>query len=355
MPDRDADVAVGIVANPASGRDIRRLVAQASVFPTTEKADMVQRILAGLAATGVDSALLSVDLGGISAGVLRARNRRRPGADPPWPHVTFLDEDVPTNSAQDTRNAVGRMLDAGARVVICLGGDGTARVAASAILDHPAPTGARRDVPLMALSTGTNNVFPRLREATVAGVAAGLVATGAVDPATATTRARILDVDAGDRRERALVDVGVCAAHFVGSRALWDPTAVSEIYCAFAEPDAVGLSSIAGLICPSPREKPQGVVLRLGSVDSAPVVVRAPIAPGVVLPVGVLDWCVLRSGEARPVTATSGVIAVDGEREIELHGDRAASVRLRDDGSLCVDIAAVMSEAAGEGLLRSHH
>lgn len=28
---------VGIMANPASGRDIRRLVAKASVFPTAEK------------------------------------------------------------------------------------------------------------------------------------------------------------------------------------------------------------------------------------------------------------------------------------------------------------------------------
>ena len=33
---------------------------------------------------------------------------------------------------------------------------------------------------MLALSTGTNNVFPAVREATIAGLAAGLVATGAV-------------------------------------------------------------------------------------------------------------------------------------------------------------------------------
>jgi hypothetical protein len=44
---------VGIVANPASGRDIRRLVAGASVFGNADKAGMVFRLLAGLGAAGV--------------------------------------------------------------------------------------------------------------------------------------------------------------------------------------------------------------------------------------------------------------------------------------------------------------
>ena len=44
--------AVGIVANPASGRDIRRLVAGASVFGNADKAGMVFRLLAGLGACG---------------------------------------------------------------------------------------------------------------------------------------------------------------------------------------------------------------------------------------------------------------------------------------------------------------
>ena len=36
-----ADATVGVIANPMSGRDIRRLVASASVFPNAEKASMV--------------------------------------------------------------------------------------------------------------------------------------------------------------------------------------------------------------------------------------------------------------------------------------------------------------------------
>ncbi len=41
-----ADATVGVIADPMSGRDIRRLVASASVFPNAEKASMVGHALA---------------------------------------------------------------------------------------------------------------------------------------------------------------------------------------------------------------------------------------------------------------------------------------------------------------------
>src|SRR5437667_7700515 len=78
------DAIVGVVANPLSGRDIRRLVTQASVFPTAERANMIQRMLTAFGAVGVHRALLSTDLGGISASVLRALGRPR-AEDGRWP------------------------------------------------------------------------------------------------------------------------------------------------------------------------------------------------------------------------------------------------------------------------------
>ena len=71
---------VGIVANPMSGRDIRRLVAQASVFPNAEKTNMALRLVAAAGATGVARVLMSTDGMGVAAGVVRARDKRRPGA-----------------------------------------------------------------------------------------------------------------------------------------------------------------------------------------------------------------------------------------------------------------------------------
>ena len=56
---------VGIIANPASGKDIRRLVARASVFDNNEKINILQRILLALDAAGVDEVLIMPDYYGL--------------------------------------------------------------------------------------------------------------------------------------------------------------------------------------------------------------------------------------------------------------------------------------------------
>ena len=336
------DAIVGVVANPLSGRDIRRLVTQASVFPTAEKANMIQRMLAAFGAVGVHRVLLSTDLGGISAAVLRAIGRRagHGGSGSGWPEVEFLDGQPIRQTAQDTVDAVRRMVTAGARVIVCLGGDGTARVAGP----------AAGEVPLLALSTGTNNVFPAVREATVAGLAAGLVATGLVPADGATTRAKLLEVRAGDRTETALVDAAVSTERHVGARAVWNPATVGQLFCAFAEPDAIGLSSILGQLAPVARHEPHGVTARLSPAAARQVL--APIAPGLVVPVGVGDIEPMRPGSEHRVEAPAGVIAVDGEREITFETGELPVVRLRVDGPRCVDVPAVLAASARLGLLR---
>jgi predicted polyphosphate/ATP-dependent NAD kinase len=334
------DAIVGVVANPLSGRDIRRLVTHASVFPTAEKASMIQRMLTAFGAVGVHRALLSTDLGGISAAVFRAVGRRRAGADPRWPEVEFLDGQPIRQTAQDTVDAVRRMVAAGARVIVCLGGDGTARVTASA-------TG---DVPMLALSTGTNNVFPAVREATTAGLAAALVAVGAVPADRATTRAKLLEVRVGDRAETALVDIAVSTERHVGTRALWEPARVTQLFCAFAEPDAIGLSSILGQLSPVGRRDPNGITARLAA--GALRQVLAPIAPGLVVPVGVSEIGQMLPGDVHQVDARAGVIAVDGERELTFEPGERPGVRLRADGPRCVDVQAVLGASADLGLLQ---
>jgi hypothetical protein len=182
--------------------------------------------------------------------------------------------------------AVRRMVTASARVIVCLGGDGTARVAAS----------AAGDVPMLALSTGTNNVFPAVREATIVGLAAGLAAAGLVPVEGATTRAKLLEVRAGDRTETALVDIAVSTERHVGARAVWDPATVTQLFWALAEPDAIGLSSVLGQLCPVARHEPHGVTARLSA--DAPRQVLAPIAPGLVVPVGVHEIEPMHPGAA---------------------------------------------------------
>jgi len=51
----------GIIANPASGKDIRRLVAHASVFGNDEKVAIVRRVIMGMVEAGVERVLYMPD------------------------------------------------------------------------------------------------------------------------------------------------------------------------------------------------------------------------------------------------------------------------------------------------------
>lgn len=332
--------ALGIVANPMSGRDIRRLVARASVFPNAEKTNMALRLIVAAGALGVQRVHMSTDSMGVAAGVLRAAGKRRE-RDGRWPDLEFHELAAPTGAAEDTRELVRSMCAEGVGVIVVLGGDGTVRAAAqqSAL------------VPLLPLSTGTNNAFPEMWEATVAGCAAALLATGRVDREHACYRAKTLRVRCGERLETALVDVCVSTVADVGARALWEIGPLRELYCAFAEPHAVGLSSIAGLLAPVGRTDPAGVRVGLLDHPDATHRVLAPIAPGVLASVGVHEIAQLAAGKPVTSAVARGTVAVDGEREIEFGPADPVRVTLGLDGPTVVDVRAVLAEAARRGLL----
>src|SRR5262249_9729780 len=142
---------------------------------------------------------------------------------------------------------------------VVLGGDGTHRIVAKAC----------GDTPLVALSTGTNNAFPEMREATIAGLAAGLFTDQIVrEPA----------LRVGD--DLALVDVAVSNQTFVGGRALCRADSLPELFVTRAAPGAVGLSAIAGQLAPGPLHVTLGPGTR----------VMAAIAPGLIVPVDVAHY-----------------------------------------------------------------
>lgn len=333
-----AGSALGIVANPMSGRDIRRLVARASVFPNAEKVNMVLRLIEAAAAIGVETVHVSTDTMGVAAGVLR-ESSRRPAGGPRWPKLEFSEPSVLRGTAVDTRAHVSLMAERGASAIIVLGGDGTARAAAPAL----------GSLPVLPLSTGTNNAFPEMWEATVAGTAAALIATGRVAAADGTYRAKSLTVSAGDRCEVALVDVCVNTAMNVGSRALWEVETLRELYCTFGEPHAIGLSSIVGQARPTGRRDRHGV--RVGLSVEAEQRLIVPIAPGVLATVGVTDIEDLVPDEPVDSAVPAGTVAVDGEREIEFGRADPVTVRLGHDGPRVIDVRAVLAHAATHGLL----
>ncbi|MGF6779546.1 ATP-NAD kinase family protein [Paraburkholderia sp. GAS334] len=340
-------VTVGVIANPASGRDIRRLTTHASVFPTAEKANMVVRLLAGLGALGVERVLTLRDKTGVSALLLRAIETHKAIAPRQrWPEVEFLALPF-TDSVADTHAGVAHMVGEGVGLIAVLGGDGTHRAAAA----HCG------DVPLLTLSTGTNNAFPDLREATVAGLAGALVASRAVPPDVALVRNKRLLVRCVEgpnrgREEIALVDVCVSRQRFVGARAVSEPADIETLFLTFAAPDGIGLSSIGGAWAPVDRAASHGLHLTFARAGESGMPIFAPIAPGRVDQVTMRTCERLEVGAWTPLHTEHGTLAFDGEREIELERGDRYEVSLDWRGPLTVDVERVLRYSASRQLIR---
>lgn len=330
----DGSIAVGVITNPSSGRDVRRLLGWASVFPVSEKINVVLRLLSALGSLGVGQAWMPPDAAGIASRVREAADLAR--GRRPMPHVRLLQMPV-HDTARDSAHAAAALAGMGVGMIAVLGGDGTHRVVAA----HCG------EVPLATLSTGTNNAFPHLREATLVGLAAGLVITGRVAPAIGIRRNKRLRIAGAGLDEIALVDVGVSRELARGAGAISDGEHLGEIFVAFAQPGQIGLSSIAGLSNPVSRDDPFGLHLRLGPGRT----LHAPLLPGMLKPVSIASARRLLPRQPVPVEAARGTLAIDGERLVEFDAGHRLEVQLELEGPRTLAVEPVLAQAARCGLL----
>ena len=320
---------VGIIANPAAGKDIRRLVAHGRFVPNNEKVNTLRRVLAGLAGAPVERVVMMPDTGMLC-------HQAASGSQ------TVLEaemlEMVVGGAEDDSTRAAMAMAEMGVSCIVTLGGDGTNRAVAK----------GSGSVPLVPISTGTNNVFPYMVEGTVAGLAAGVVASGEVDVESVTMRTKLLRVSVdGADREPALVDVAVSAVPFAGARAIWDMSTVHEVFLSRAEPDGIGMSAIGARLEPVGVGDRHGIHVRMGEPG---VIVSAPIAPGVVEDVPVEGWSRIHPGEPVRVGLEPCTIALDGERSVRVAPGQRAEVTLTLDGPPVVDVPAALASGSEAGL-----
>jgi len=298
-----------IIANPMAGQDLRRLVAYGATSDNLGKVRALQRVLIGLREAGVRSVLYMPDGPGL---VPAAWDGLSPEEQADLTLVPLLA--AITGEPTDTVAAARALAGSAAGCLVVLGGDGTNRLVAPHL----------PDLPLLPLSTGTNNAFPLHLEPTLAGLAAGLVATGRADPARVCRREKALRVTAGGATELALVDVAFLPDAVIGARAIWQVQAVRQLVCTQGEPMALGLSALAARACPVGRAEPGGAYLELG--DGPPV--RAPIAPGLFAGVGLRLARRLAPGASVALGPGPGVLALDGERLLTLEAGEQAQATL---------------------------
>lgn len=313
--------AVGIIANPFSGRDIRRLVAYGSVMDNMSKVRILQRLLAGIVEAGVRQIYYMPD----PVSLLPAAFEAMLPADRAEAVITPVLDRIQGESGE-TAEAAAQMARLGVGAIVTLGGDGTNRLVAGQI----------GSIPLMPLSTGTNNTFPTAWEPTIAGLATGRVALEGTG--RGCHREKLLRLTLGAKSEIALVDLAMLHGSHLGTGAVWEPEAVRELVVTQGAPTAIGLSAIAGQVCPVDRRGPHGAHLRLGSGES----VRAPIAPGKFAALQVGDARRIDCGESVELAEGPGVLALDGERLFPVPPGVRPRVALVADGPVVIDPTAVL-------------
>lgn len=322
---------VGIIANPASGKDIRRLVAYGICFDNQEKINIVKRCLLALAATGVERVMYMPDYYGI---VPRAVDGLSQSHKLP---IDVAEADMEMTATQtDSAHAALLMNQAGIDCIITMGGDGTNRMVAKNC----------GEVPLVPISTGTNNVFPQMLEGTIAGLAAGAVARGLVEyPAVHPTKKLVIFKN-GKPVDIALIDAVILKDIFIGSRAIWDEERIRQVVVTRGEPDNIGISSIAGNLQPIGITEEKGMVIDIGPGKTSVIV---PIAPGLIRPVAISDYRILNIGDEVKIKNGPFVIALDGEREVEVAEGEEVTIKLTFEGPRVVEPRQALRQAVAKG------
>ena len=224
---------IGIIANPASGKDIRRLVSHATVIDNNEKINIVERIILGAQALGVEKVFImpdSYNMGYRVEDKLNSCNELKC-------EINVINM-MRFDGMEDTVKAANHMENnEEIKCIVTLGGDGTNRAVAKTL----------KNTPIIAISTGTNNVYPIMLEGTIAGMAAAAVASGRFDKNKFITMDKRIEIYKDDKlQDIALIDAVISKDVFIGSKAIWDMDSIEKIIVTRGHPASIGFSSLVG-------------------------------------------------------------------------------------------------------------
>ncbi len=131
----------------------------------------------------------------------------------------------------------------------------------------------------------------------------------------------------------------------VGNRLPFAPENIRHIVVSRADPCAVGISPVAGLLHPTNADDERGVEVTCGE-GGAPLLV--PISPGLYRQLSIVASRPLELGETVTFWGP-GVLAFDGDRERVLAAGRSARLWVERSGPRVIDVRATLEEAARRG------
>lgn len=327
-------VSIGIIANPASGKDIRRLVSHATVIDNNEKINIVERIILGAQTLGVDRVYMMPDSYNMGYRVEDKLNV----CDELKCEINVINM-MRIDGIEDTIRAAEFMEENHVGCIVTLGGDGTNRAVAKKV----------KDVPLISISTGTNNVYPVMLEGTIAGIAAAVVASGKyINNSLFIARDKRIEIYKDNQlRDIALIDAVISKDVYVGSKAIWEMENIEKIFVTRSHPASIGFSAVIGC---KKIIHPQDDFGAFVNVNTNNIKVFAPVAAGVVSPISIDEPVLLGFGDDYNYVAKSrGTIALDGEREVEFSSGQRYIFRINREGPYHVDVVKALETAQLNG------
>lgn len=324
---------IGIIANPASGKDIRRLVSHATVIDNNEKVNIVERIILAAQECGVGKVWMMPDTYQIG---YKAKDNLMTTKELKA-EVEILDLKM-SGTLKDTIETAKVMEEIGAGCIVALGGDGTHRAIAKGI----------KKTPLIGVSTGTNNVYPEMIEGTVAGMAAAVVASKKYNQSDICKKDKRIEIFKDEKMiDIALVDVVLSKNVFIGAKAIWNIEDISKIIVSRGHPASIGFSSLVGCKKIVREADDLGICIDLAK-DKYEII--APIAAGLVKTIKMGEPEIIElDKEYEYLAENKGVIALDGEREITFKkGDRFI-FKITRSGPFRVDIKKTLETAQLNG------
>jgi predicted polyphosphate/ATP-dependent NAD kinase len=325
---------IGIIANPASGKDIRRLVSHATVVDNHEKINIVERIILAAQSCGVEKVMMMPDT--FQIGYKVEDNLKT--TDELKIDLEILKIPI-TSSHRDSTLAAQMMEEQNVGCILALGGDGTCRAVAKSIDKSP----------LIALSTGTNNVYPKLIEGTVAGIAAAVIASGdQVLLEEACTRDKRIEIyKNGTYIDLALVDVVITNDIYIGAKAIWNFDDISTIIVTRGHPASIGFSSIVGCAGIVREVDDFGVALDLKKPVQK---IIAPVAAGMIREIGISRPKEIKINDAYSFIAEEkGMIALDGEREVSFKSGDHLTFKITRHGPKHVNVQRAIEKGMEQG------
>jgi hypothetical protein len=142
--------------------------------------------------------------------------------------------------------------------------------------------------------------------------------------------------------DSALVDLAVIAEQHVGSRAVWEPEKLLQVFVTRASPTNIGLTAIIGSVQTVLPEDKFGAVAWIDDTEKKHQILAA-IGPGLVTEIGISSIDRLQYNQKVPIISRRPLaLALDGEREHIVLEEDKVEVMIDGNGPRFVNVEKVL-------------